>query len=362
MSGSSLDGLDMALCRFEMAGKRLLSWKILEATTHLFDPEWVQRLLTVSTDTAKNYALCHAQFGRYIGKQCADFLSNQSVNLDLIASHGHTIFHFPEEGLSSQIGDGAAIAAITGHAVVDNFRMQDVALGGQGAPLAPLADAWLLPEYSILLNLGGIANISCRVGDQYIAFDNTGANQVLNALAQTLGLPYDEDGKLAARGRLLPDLKDQIAQLPYFQKSYPKSLGNDWVQREMTSVYLAYPASVEDKLHTACLQIAERIVQDLIHIADRESIQLANKSMLVTGGGAFNAFLIQCLQQKLDETLKISLIIPDKNTISYKEAALIALMGLLRIKGIPNCLPSATGATKAAVAGAWHHGWIKTNE
>lgn len=362
MSGSSLDGLDMALCRFEMAGDKLLSWKIEAAETRPFDGEWKQRLLEAPHASARDLALCHAQFGRYIGRQCADFLSRQNLKIDLIASHGHTVFHYPEEAFSCQIGDGAAIAAMTGYPVVDNFRMQDIILGGQGAPLAPLADAWLFPEYPILLNLGGIANISCRVGDKYLAFDITGANQVLDALAQTLGLNYDAEGALAASGRLLPELKNRIAQLPYFQKPYPKSLGNDWVQREMTSVYLAWPAAVQDKLHTACRQIAAQVAQALRLVAKSEGSDFAHSSMLLSGGGAFNTFLVQCLRQELEEHLKITLVIPDKNIVAFKEAALMALMGLLRIKGIPNCLPSATGATQAVVGGAWHHGWINTNE
>ena len=361
MSGSSLDGLDMAFCRFdfsEESGRPFVThWEILQAETASFSEQWKSRLARLPSGTALELALAHAQFGHYIGTIALDFLERHQLRPGLIASHGHTIFHYPEQGLSLQIGDGAAIAAVTGYPVMGNFRMQDVALGGQGAPLAPIADQLLFPDYGFLLNLGGIANLTSRRGSRIIAFDNTGVNQILNALVLPLGLPYDEDGRIAAGGQLIPELLQKVENLEYFARPYPKSLGNDWVQRVQLPLYLDYAAPVADKLHTACVQVGRQIARDIGLLIQREQLPDAEYRMLVTGGGAHNGFLVNCIREECEKICSLALEIPDQATINYKEAVLMGLMGALRAANLPNILPSVTGAARAVIGGALHQGW-----
>ncbi|MCB0549203.1 MAG: anhydro-N-acetylmuramic acid kinase [Phaeodactylibacter sp.] len=361
MSGSSLDGLDIAYCRFGVSqgpnGPEINSWSILSARTISFSEEWCKRLAALPESSALELALAHAQFGRYVGELVAGFLEDEEADPGLIASHGHTIFHYPEQGMTLQIGDGAAIAAITGYPTIDNFRMQDVAFGGQGAPLAPIADKMLFPEYDLMLNLGGIANMTYKGPGRYIAFDNTGANQVLNALAGQLGLPYDDGGQLAAKGHLLPGLLEKAEQLDFFKRPYPKSLGNDWVRDHMVAPYLAYEAPAEDKLHTACWQIARQIAADLDKVLRAEGHPGRTLRMMATGGGVFNTFLMDCIREECEKICSLVIEAPAPEVAAFKEAALMALMGVLRVSNIPNCLPSVTNAARPAIGGAIHQGW-----
>lgn len=360
MSGSSLDGLDMAICRFELQGGTVQDWALLAWQTAPYPERWQERLRALPQASARELAHAHADLGRWMGETVKAFLQQHPQwPPDFIASHGHTIFHFPEQGFTTQIGDGAAIAAITGIATVCDFRSTDLALGGQGAPLAPLADRLLFSQHDFMLNLGGIANMTCRIGERYIAFDVGGANQILNALAQTLGLPYDDGGRLAACGKLIPELKDALDSLPYFQLPPPKSLGNDWVQRYQTDLCLNWPAPVEDRLHTACVHIAGQIAQAFGQIRTAERWQLPSYSALATGGGAFNAFLVRLILEACNRIAPVSLHIPDPAIVSMKEAILMALMGALRAEGQPNCLSSVTGARQDAIGGAAYAGWSK---
>lgn len=361
MSGSSLDGLDIACCRFELEtdSGQVEDWSLTATQTVSFEPEWRARLQHLPELSGLELAEAHINFGRYMGKLLQPFLRKLPTPVDLIASHGHTVFHYPDRQLSLQIGDGAALAAVTGYTVVDNFRAMDVALGGQGAPLAPLADKHLFPGYHFYLNLGGIANISARSEDGFIAFDIGGANQVLNALAAELGLEYDENGEIAAGGRLRPALLEQADALPYFQQPYPKSLGNDWVQEQLLPVYRVAGYPVADKLHTACLQLARQTARSLKRTLEREPMPAPPYRMLVTGGGALNDFLLRCIREEAEKAAPLELVVPEADIIAFKEAALIALMGALRLEGLPNCLASVTGARRDAVGGAVHTGEIR---
>lgn len=354
MSGSSLDGLDMALCTFEFNGQSLEHWETLACEARPFPEDWVRRLRALPSGSARELAVAHAQFGQFLGEQSKAFLEVQTVDADAIASHGHTIFHFPESGVSTQIGDGAAIAAITGRPAIDNFRMQDVALGGQGAPIAPVADHYLFPEQAFMLNLGGIANISARTEQGYVAFDCNGANQVLNALAQEAGQPYDKGGAIARTGKLLPELLEQAMALPYHQADFPKSLGNDWVQEQLLPLYMDYPASVADRLHTACWQIAQSVDNSISAIAQKAKLQPEPHAMLLTGGGAFNTFLVECIRAKCEKNRSLAVEVPSPLIIEYKEAILMALMGALRLEELPNTLPTATGSTAPSCGGGLH--------
>jgi len=357
MSGSSLDGLDLAFCEFRFAESGALNeWRLVASDTLSFSEPWKKILAELPAGSAFQLAEAHAAFGEYVGDLVNAFLEEHQLTPDFIASHGHTIFHYPDKRFTTQIGDGAAIAARTGRVVIDNFRAQDVALGGQGAPLAPLADRVLFSDYDFCLNLGGIANLTLKAdGGRYVAYDLGGANQVLNALVQPIGLAYDDKGRLAARGSLNAPLKAKADALPFFSQPYPKSLGNDWVRRELIPLFLAADCPLEDKLHTACVQLAEQISSHLAQTLEREGVQRSNYKLLATGGGAMNDFLMDCIQKSCAPQ-KVEVVVPDARIISFKEAILMALLGALRMMGKPNCMASVTGATRDAVGGAVHLG------
>jgi anhydro-N-acetylmuramic acid kinase len=361
MSGSSLDGLDIACCEFELdetqaTGNPVRHWQLIDAETAPFSADWRRELKELPGKSARELALAHSRFGAYVGQLVSAFLQSRHIDPDLIASHGHTIFHFPDQGCTFQLGDGAAIAAATGFLVIDNFRAMDVALGGQGAPIAPIADRMLFPGYDFFLNLGGIANVTCNANGRYIAFDIGGANQVLNALVAPLGIEYDKDGTLAARGKLNKELLERANRLDYFRQSYPKSLGNDWVQEQLLPIYLEFESPLEDKLFTACAQLARQTARDLQDVLRRENIPARSYRLLATGGGAFNPFLIKQIREECRKVATLEVVIPDARIISFKEAVLMALMGALRLANIPNCMASVTGAWRDAIGGAVHQG------
>ncbi len=357
MSGSSLDGLDVAYCKFAWAEGQLVSWHIHQAETLPFDEAWQEKLRRLPHADGKELLVAHAHFGHYMGELANRFLQQYSVTPDFIASHGHTIFHYPANRMTLQIGDGAALAAATGYPVINDFRAMDVALGGQGAPVAPIADRYLLPGYDFYLNLGGIANITAHLNNKYIAFDICGANQVLNALAQQIGLLYDQNGATAETGRLQETLLQQADALPYHHLPYPKSLGNDWVQEQLLPIFLHFDAPVADKLHTACFHIAGQIAQAIRAIIERERFQKEHYRLVATGGGAWNTFLMRRLYEACVRIAPVEIVIPEALTVGFKEAALIALMGLLRLENVPNCIASVTGAARDAIGGAIHQGW-----
>jgi anhydro-N-acetylmuramic acid kinase len=357
MSGSSLDGLDIAACTFDLNQLSISDWQLIAADTIPFPPEWQHTLQALPNASARDLAKAHADLGHWIGHAVNDFLAKHPDFIPhVIASHGHTIFHFPNEQFTTQIGDGAAIAAITGITTVTDFRSADIALQGQGAPVAPIADQLLFNQYNLLLNIGGIANLTCHANHKYLAFDIGGANQILNALANTIGLPYDDQGNIAASGQLIPELLEQLNQLDYFHQAPPKSLGNDWVQHHQVLSCLNWPAPLPDKLHTVCLHIAQQTAAALEFVIRQEKWHPDSFQMLVTGGGAFNTFLVKAIRKACSHLGQLDIILPEPGIIAFKEAILMALMGVLRMKGIHNCLASVTGAARNSVNGAVYYG------
>lgn len=357
MSGSSLDGLDVAECTFTIAtdsgSPRVLSWEMGESATLLYSEPWSQRLREATRLTGLELMQLHADYGKLIGEMAAEFLERHQIKPDVIASHGHTVFHYPDRGFTLQIGDGAAIAAKTGITTVCDFRSLDIAHRGQGAPLAPLADDLLLPRYDFYLNLGGIANITANTESRPVAFDICGANQILNALVAPLGLPYDDKGHLARSGQFIPELAQQQNRLEYFRLPYPKSLDNEWVREHQTQVFESHPESTANRLHTACILIARQIAAHVNQILKQEKMGPGPYSLLVSGGGAYNDFLIECIAQALPE---VKIEMPTPELIAFKEAALMALMGSLRLLELPNCLASVTGADHDVCGGVIHAG------
>lgn len=357
MSGSSLDGLDIAFVEFHEASGNW-QYEIKAATTQPYSPEWVAKLRNAHTLNALDYQLLHTEYGHYIGEQVNDFIASHNLHyqVQLIASHGHTTFHVPGKKMTAQIGDGAAIAAVTGINVVSDLRAMDVALGGQGAPIVPIGEKLLLGNYPFFLNLGGIANISFNHPDQYIAYDVCPANRVLNMLAQDAGKPYDEGGQLAATGTVHNDLLNMLNELDYYQLPYPKSLANDF------GTDVVYPllksSNTADALRTAVAHIVFQIsnaVKQLIVDNHKPSAgpggQTTNYKLLASGGGVQNTFLMQQLQAAL-EPLGVEVIIPDNNIFDFKEALIMALIGVLRWREENNVLASVTGATRSSIGGA----------
>lgn len=330
MSGTSLDGLDICRVRFELPSFR---FEILEAETLNYSVEWKYRLQQAIHLSGEELTRLDVEYGRFLAQSVRKFIGKHQIqNLDAIASHGHTIFHNPNENYTLQIGNGQLIFAETGIPVVYDFRSQDVFLGGQGAPLVPIGDQILFGEYDACLNLGGFSNISFKQNQNRIAFDICPVNVVMNSLAQDLGFDYDDKGHLAASGELNLDLLDELNALEFYALNPPKSLGIEWVHREVFPILNRYRLSEVDALATFSRHIAEQIASVL------NSNQL--KTVLVTGGGAYNAHLIQTLQ-KLTST---QLIIPDPKIIDYKEALIFGLMGVLKLEGQINVLHTVTGA------------------
>lgn len=360
MSGSSLDGLDIAYCEFTCKLKhdklKITDWSILQAETIPYAEDWMRKLEKAPALSGLELAELDAELGRYFGVQALIFIGKYELNPQFIASHGHTIFHYPDKNFTLQAGGGAAIAAITGYPVIDNFRAQDVALSGQGAPLAPIVDEYLFHDYDICLNLGGIANVTVRNGEEYVAFDVGGANQVLNAIVGVLGWPYDDGGRFAAAGNLNTQLLEKVNALKFFGERHPKSLGNNWVREVLIPIYHEFDCPVEDKLHTASVQLADQLVKDLKGIL-KNRLKKGHFKMLVTGGGGLNDFLVKCIDEACKEIGDIRVDIPDVKIIEYKEALLMALLGVLRMEAFPTSLTSVTGARENSVGGAVHQGW-----
>lgn len=335
MSGTSLDGLDVAYCQFTSPR----SFKLLASHTFPYPAEWVQRLQSLHLASAYEYALANVELGHYFGQRVCEFRTMHPGPVDLISSHGHTVFHQPQLGLTTQIGCGDAIAAETGVPVAFNFRTFDVASGGQGAPLVPIGDDLLFAQYDGCLNLGGFSNISFTQQGIRRAFDISPCNMALNYLSSFLGLPFDPYGKYAHQGRIIDTLLHEMEHLDYYSQTGPKSLGKEWFDTQFKPL-LQSPEEVTDKLRTTVEHIALRIasVVNTHHL----------RTLIATGGGALNTYLMQRLQHHCGQC-KIE--VPEKAVVEYKEAIIFALLGYLRVNGLPNTLASVTGARADSIGG-----------
>ncbi len=341
MSGSSLDGLDVAYCQFKNT-KGKWSFEILEAETFVYTLSLQQKLTTLHLSSAKELMQQDAELAKLWAMMVKNFIrKNEIEKVDFIASHGHTIFHEPQNNFSTQIGNGAAIAALTGISTVCDFRSTDVALGGQGAPLVPIGDLQLFHEFDACLNLGGICNITLKNENEISAFDIAPCNQLLNFLAKELGKDFDENGNFASNGKVNFDILQQLNDLDFYKNKAAKSLSNQYSNALIE--ILQKENSTENKLRTVVEHIAFQISEVL-----NSSKNNAQKKCLVTGGGAFNSFLIETLQSKTDWQI----IIPDKKLIAFKEALIFAFLGVLRWRNETNVLKKITAATKDSCSGA----------
>ena len=350
MSGSSLDGLDIAFVEFhENAGK--WTYEIKQVACYAYDDEWMGRLKSAISLSALDYQQLHADYGHYTGQKINEFIEEHQLQyqVSLIASHGHTTFHIPGKKMTAQLGDGAAIAAETGLPVVTDLRALDVALGGQGAPIVPIGEKMLWNEYDYFLNIGGIANISANT-DPYIAFDICPANRVLNMLAIDAGKQYDDGGAMAAGGSINASLLEKLNQLDYYQKPHPKSLANDFGTDTVYPMIRDTGCGTADALRTYVEHIAVQIKNAIATLSNQQPAT-NNQQLLATGGGAFNKFLISRISERLKE-LNIELVIPDPKLVSYKEALIMAFIGVLRWRQEYNVLSSVTGAARDSIGGA----------
>jgi anhydro-N-acetylmuramic acid kinase len=328
----------MACCTFEYRDQ-VWSFSIEEAETSPYPEKLRQRLAVLHQSYEKEIRKVDIELGRYFGDQVSKFIRSHNLKADFIASHGHTVWHQPSNRITLQIGNGNEIARVSGMTVINDFRKQDVEMGGQGAPLVPLGDRMLFPGFDYCLNIGGIANISFEKGKERLAWDICPANMVLNMLANRMGKPYDDRGKIAAAGNTLPGLLAQLESLAYYYEPGPKSLGREWVETHVFPLMQGY--DVQDLLATFTEHIALRI---------SATVGKSNAKMLITGGGAYNAFLMQVLAG----IIKPEIHLPRKEIIEYKEALVFAFLGLLKLKGINNVLASVTGANDDHCSGTIH--------
>lgn len=348
MSGSSLDGLDICYARFTETGAKW-TFEIKAAECIPYSPEWKEKLQYAHQLNTSEYLKLHARFGKYMAEQVQQFIRKHELNykVQLITSHGHTVFHDPANGFTAQIGDGSVLAAQTGIPVVSDLRSMDIALGGQGAPIVPMGERLLFPEFAAFLNIGGIANISCHNPSGIIeAFDLTAANQVFNYWAQKAGCEYDEDGKIAATGEIQPDLLEALNQQDYLHQTGPKSLDNSFSRAIILPLMEKSGVSIAHALATYQEHLAIQLVEYLKTLPPTES-----RNMLVTGGGAYNRSLIERLQ-KHAHSLGWELTVPTPEIIEFKEALVMALLGILRWREEPTVLHSVTGASGSSIGGA----------
>lgn len=350
MSGSSMDGVDIAFCEF-VCNDGKWTYEIKAAETIPYDEKWRIRLSQLYKQPIEIYPKTDAFYGRYLGMLIRQFIKTHSLTVDFIASHGHTIFHQPENGFTAQIGDGAAISAETGLPVVNNFRNMDVILGGQGAPLVPIGDKLLFAEYDACLNLGGIANISLTINDGIKAFDICPCNIVLNRVARWLEKPFDNGGEIARSGEVDDVLLNELNQLPFYQIAAAKSLGREWINSDFWPIVKKHlDISEEEKMAT----LSEHIATQIAHTINEKDA----KKLLLTGGGAFNTFLIEKIRNKT----KAEIIIPSNELVNYKEALIFAFLGILRLRNEVNSLKSVTGAKQDSIGGALHGNFKKLVE
>ena len=342
MSGTSLDGLDMAYCHFWEEGEKW-NFEIRQSTTIKYPELLFEKLRDAVQLTEEEHEKLHEDYGIWLGEQVKSFVGEKGIDIDFISSHGHTSHHRPEEGITFQLGSGQRLADVSGHRVLYDFRTMDVELGGQGAPLVPIGDELLLSEYDFCLNLGGISNISFNKQGKRLAYDIGMANMPLNYLTRKIRLDYDEDGKLAKKGKLIPGLLAKLNKLEYYQLPYPKSTGIEWVSKEVYPMLDTDLYALEDMLHTLIHHNCEQIAMAIKSESTNES------KVLVTGGGAQNPHFIAILKTMLEGICEV--VVPPEKFIAFKEAMVFAFMGVLKELGRINVLASVTGATKDSSSG-----------
>lgn len=332
MSGTSLDGVDLAHIVFTVKNNKW-EFEILESETIAYPNDWLNKLKIAVGFSKTQLEKLNQDYTQLLATIISDFVKKYDIkNLDAISSHGHTILHQPQNGFTLQIGNLPEIATLLNQTVICDFRVQDVQLGGQGAPLVPIGDRILFSEYDYCINLGGFSNVSFEQNNERIAFDISPVNTVLNFYANQLGLDYDDKGLISKTGNCNEELLKELNALDFYQKKHPKSLGFEFVKETILPLIESHTIPLEDKLHTFTEHVALQI-----------ALALPNKngSLFITGGGAYNDFLIERIQYYLPE---MKIIIPSPKILEFKEALIFALLGVLKLRGEINVLSSVTGA------------------
>ncbi len=344
MSGTSLDGLDIAWCNFEKKNG-LWKYELLKSTCIQYTDFLESRLRNSHTFNAIELLKFNNDYGHWLGCQVDDFINEYQAKVDFVCSHGHTIYHQPLDNITYQLGAGQMIANACQHIVISDFRSKDVSLGGQGAPLVPIGDHLLFNEFDYCINLGGIANISFVQENQRLAYDVTPVNMVLNHYSQKMGYLFDDNGKIASNGQLIPELLKQLNELPYYKLSGPKSLGVEDFIKSYEPIIEHYADTIPDILFTYTEHAAQQIANQLNGPSD--------KSVLITGGGSKNGFLMEAIQSYCNDSVKLS--IPTQELVDYKEALIFGFMGVLRWRNEINSLQSVTGAISDSSGGIIYH-------
>lgn len=343
MSGTSGDGLDIAYTDFEFTGE--WCFQIRRAKTVPFPEDLGKNLAHAHTLSGLELSLLDLELGRWMGTQVRQFCDEYQLSPLAIASHGHTVFHQPKNALSLQIGNGWAIHAASGERVINDFRMLDVQLGGQGAPLVPVGDKLLFPKVDFCLNLGGIANISMDKNGERVAFDCCPFNLLLNAQANKLGLAYDDAGGVARSGSLHPPLLEALSRLPFYLNKSAKSLGREEMESDFIPLISHLDLNAADSLRTLVEHFAKETAQVIQSFSETP-----NPVILITGGGAYNTFFIERLDYCLEK--KWTKYEASSELIEFKEAVIFAFLGLLKLRGENNCLASVTGASRDSCGGS----------
>ena len=332
MSGTSIDGIDLAHINFTIKNEKW-SFKILECETISYSIAWLNKLKVAVGFSEIELIKLNEDYTELLGKTIKLFIEKYNLkNLDVVCSHGHTILHQPQNGFTLQIGNLPKIATIINETVVCDFRVQDVQLGGQGAPLVPIGDRILFSDYDYCLNLGGFSNVSFEEIENRIAFDISPVNTVLNFYANKLGFDYDDKGRVSKSGKLNLELLTELNDLEYYKKTFPKSLGFEFVKEIVLPLIEKHSISIEDKMHTFTEHVA---------LQTKFSLPFTNGKLLATGGGTYNDFLIERMKFHLP---KMDIIIPNKKLLEYKEALIFGLLGVLKLRNEINVLCSVTGA------------------
>jgi len=348
MSGTSLDGVDLVFVKFTR--EQTYSFEILKTESIIYSEKWKKNLFNAFYASGEELTRLHVDYGKYLGELVNDFIKKNKIKkVDFIASHGHTIFHQPELHYTLQIGSGAVISAETKLKVICDFRVQDLAFGGQGAPLVPIGDQLLFSTYDFCLNLGGFANISFQNQDTREAFDICPVNIVLNHFTRKIGLEYDDRGELATRGILNKVLVEELNQLPFYKDDKPKSLGYEYIDQTVIPIIDNYDLDLNDVLRS----FIEHVAFQISEVINKKNslLKKSRPKVLVTGGGAYNDFLIKRIREMAD----CRLIVPENKIIDFKEALIFAFLGVLKDENEINCLKSVTGAFKDHSSGLIYH-------
>ena len=334
MSGTSLDGIDLAYINFEIKNNNWF-FEIIKSETIPYNSDWITILKTAVDYSPEQLSALNIEYTQLLGTVINDFITKYKIEkLDAVASHGHTILHQPQNGYTLQIGNLPELATYINQKLVCDFRVQDVQLGGQGAPLVPIGDQILFANYDYCLNLGGFSNVSFEENGSRIAFDISAVNTVLNFYTNQLGLDYDDKGQLAKTGKIHTELLNNLNALEFYQKKHPKSLGFEFVKEVLLPLIENFSIEIKDKLATFTEHIA---------IQTAQALRNKKTSLFVTGGGAYNDYLISRIQFYLPE---MKIIIPENKILEYKEALIFALLGVLKLRNEINVLKSVTGASQ----------------